>query len=55
MKIPVIKRFNYTLALQWFIFMPIILPLCVIFGAVQGIVSMVEKMLARMWMDIEQH
>ena len=53
MKIPAIKRFNFTMALQWFIFLPVILPLCIIFGAVQGIVRMVEKMFSLMWMDIE--
>lgn len=41
------------MALQWLIFLPIILPLCVIFGAVQGVVGMVEKMAHRIWIDLE--
>ncbi|CAG5010625.1 hypothetical protein DYBT9275_04779 [Dyadobacter sp. CECT 9275] len=53
MKSPIMKRFNYTMALQWLIFLPVILPLCIIFGAVQGILNMIEKMAQRMWMDIE--
>jgi hypothetical protein len=53
MKMPVFKRFNYTMALQWLIFLPIILPLCIVFGALQGIMNMVEKMAQRMWIDME--
>ncbi|NIJ56100.1 hypothetical protein [Dyadobacter arcticus] len=53
MKAPIFKRFNFTMALQWLIFLPIILPLCIIFGALQGILNMVEKMAQRMWMDME--
>lgn len=50
---PLVKKFNYTMALQWFIFLPIILPLCIAFGAVQGVAVMVEKMFSRMVTDIE--
>ncbi|MCE7043147.1 hypothetical protein [Dyadobacter sp. CY312] len=53
MKAPVFKKFNATMALQWLIFLPVILPLCIIFGAFQGIVGMVEKMAQRMWIDLE--
>lgn len=53
MKMPIVKKFNHAMALQWIIFLPIILPLCLIFGAVQGAVNMVEKMIQRMWLDIE--
>ena len=53
MKTPIFKKFNLTMALQWLIFLPIILPLCVIFGAFQGVVGMVEKMAQRMWIDLE--
>ncbi|MCE6989220.1 hypothetical protein [Dyadobacter sp. CY323] len=53
MKAPIFKRFNFTMALQWFIFLPVILPLCIIFGALQGIINMVEKMASRMWADME--
>jgi hypothetical protein len=50
---PLAKKFNHTMALQWFIFLPIILPLCIAFGAFQGIASMVEKMFNRMVADME--
>lgn len=53
MKAPIFKKFNVAMALQWLIFLPVILPLCVIFGAVQGVLSMVEKMAQRMWIDME--
>ncbi|MCF0049740.1 hypothetical protein MUK70_23280 [Dyadobacter chenwenxiniae] len=53
MKTPISKRFNFTMALQWLIFLPIILPLCIIFGAIEGVVKMVEKMAQRMWIDME--
>ena len=53
MKAPTLKKFNLTMALQWLIFLPVILPLCVIFGAFQGVVGMVEKMANRMWIDME--
>jgi hypothetical protein len=50
---PLTKKFNHTMALQWFIFLPVILPLCIAFGAFQGIATMVEKMFQRMVTDIE--
>ncbi|WP_247232363.1 hypothetical protein [Telluribacter sp. SYSU D00476] len=53
MKTPSPKKFNHSRALQWFVFLPIILPLCIVFGAVQGIVATVEKMAQRMWLDME--
>ena len=53
MKTPIVKKFNHAMALQWIIFLPIILPLCLVFGAVQGTVNMIEKMAQRMWLDIE--
>lgn len=53
MKAPFLKKFNFTMALQWLIFLPVILPLCIIFGAVQGVLNMVEKMAQRMWIDME--
>jgi len=53
MKTPIVKKFNHGMALQWIIFLPIILPLCLVFGAIQGAVNMVEKMIQRMWIDLE--
>ncbi|HEV7380016.1 MAG TPA: hypothetical protein VGN64_09500 [Dyadobacter sp.] len=53
MKAPIVKKFNATMALQWLIFLPVILPLCIVFGAFQGVAAMVEKMAHRMWTDLE--
>lgn len=53
MKAPTLKKFNITMALQWFIFLPVILPLCLIFGAFQGVFGMVEKIAHRIWLDLE--
>ena len=53
MKAPILKKFNVNMALQWLIFLPIILPICIFFGAIQGVVKMVEKMAQRMWIDLE--
>jgi len=52
MKAPGLKKFNATMALQWLIFLPVILPLCIIFGAFQGVIEMVEKMGNRLWIDL---
>lgn len=53
MKAPILKKFNAAMALQWIIFLPVILPLCVVFGACQGIFGMMEKMTERMKIDLE--
>jgi hypothetical protein len=53
MKTPIVKKFNHGMALQWIIFLPVILPLCLVFGAVQGALAMIEKMAQRMWLDME--
>jgi hypothetical protein len=46
------KKRNLHLAIQWLIFLPIIFPLCVLFGAVQGIANSVEQMTNQIWADI---
>ena len=53
MKLPPFKKLNYAMALQWIIFLPVILPLCLVFGALQGVVNMVSTMAHRMILDIE--
>lgn len=40
------------MAAQWLVFLPIILPLCILFGAVRGAFCMLEKMTQRMWLDL---
>ncbi len=37
---------------QWVFFMPIILPLCIIYGALRGAVQMVERVVNQMLADI---
>ena len=46
------KKPNLHLAFQWLIFLPIILPLWIIFGALQGVVNTVEQMTHQMWVDV---
>lgn len=46
------KKPNLHLVFQWLIFLPVILPLCVIFGAIQGVVNTVEQMAQQMWTDV---
>jgi len=48
------RKLNMSMALKWFVFLPMILPICVIFGAVQGMMTMADKVLTRMWIDIEK-
>jgi len=50
----VMRKLNMAMALKWFVFLPMILPICVIFGAVQGMMTMADKVLTRMWIDIEK-
>ncbi|WP_041951848.1 hypothetical protein [Spirosoma spitsbergense] len=37
---------------QWVLFLPIILPLCIIFGALRGIVQMVERVMEQIVSDV---
>lgn len=53
MKSIVLKRINLTMAIKWIVFLPVILPLCVVFGALQGIMAMVDKMAQQMMVDID--
>lgn len=46
-------KINVTMLIQWIVFLPIILPLCIVFGAAQGIATMLEKMTNQMMDDIE--
>jgi len=47
------RKFNIAMALRWFIYFPLILPLCVFFGALQGMYDMAGKVWERMRLDIE--
>lgn len=46
------KKPNLHLAFQWLIFLPIILPLCIVFGALQGVANTVEQMAHQIWADV---
>lgn len=37
---------------QWAFFLPIILPLCLVFGAVQGAINMAERVFNQMMTDV---
>ncbi len=46
------KKPNLYMVFQWVIFMPIILPLCLLFGALQGIANSAEQIIQTCWKDI---
>ncbi len=46
------KKPNLFMAVQWLIFLPVILPICLIFGALQGIASSAEQVVQRIWADV---
>lgn len=46
------KNVRLYMIFQWVVFLPIILPLCVIFGALYGVVQMVERVMDQMRLDI---
>ncbi|WP_185731387.1 hypothetical protein [Larkinella rosea] len=46
------KKIKLNMILQWMVFFPIILPLCMIFGAVQGAIQMAERVLIQFWSDV---
>jgi hypothetical protein len=39
---------------QWVFFLPIILPLCLLYGAIRGAMQMAERVLEQMMTDITQ-
>ncbi|MVM31806.1 hypothetical protein GO755_17290 [Spirosoma sp. HMF4905] len=46
------RNFRLYMIFQWVFFLPIILPLCIIFGALRGIVQMVERVMEQIISDI---
>jgi hypothetical protein len=46
------KKVKLNMILQWVVFFPIILPLCMVFGAVQGAIQMAERVLNQFWSDV---
>jgi hypothetical protein len=46
------RNFRLYMIFQWVFFLPIILPLCIIFGALRGIIQMVERVMEQIILDI---
>ncbi|TAE40507.1 MAG: hypothetical protein EAZ70_04405 [Runella slithyformis] len=46
------RKPNFYMVFQWLMFLPVILPLCIIFGALQGMFNTVGQMAYQMWEDI---
>jgi hypothetical protein len=46
------KKVKLNMILHWVVFFPIILPLCMIFGAFQGAIQMADKVLNQFWSDV---
>lgn len=46
------RKVRLYMVLQWVFFLPIILPLCIAFGAIQGAIQMVERVMDQLWKDV---
>jgi hypothetical protein len=46
------KKSNLYMAFQWLLFLPVILPLCILFGAIQGVFNTVELMAQQIMTDV---
>ena len=46
------KTIRLYMILQWVLFLPILLPLCMVFGALRGAVLMAERVIDQMSIDI---
>lgn len=46
------RNFRLYMAFQWIFFLPIILPLCIVFGALRGIIQMVERVMEQIVLDV---
>lgn len=46
------RNFRLYMIFQWVFFLPIILPLCIIFGALRGIIQMIERVMEQIVLDI---
>lgn len=46
------KTIRLYMVLQWILFLPIILPLCMVFGALRGAVLMAERVIEQMSIDV---
>lgn len=46
------KNVRLYMILQWVFFLPVILPLCIAFGALQGAYQMAERVIEQLWADV---
>lgn len=46
------KNVRLYMIFQWVVFLPVILPMCIIFGALYGVVQMVERIIDQIRVDI---
>ena len=46
------KTIRLYMILQWVLFLPILLPLCMVFGALRGALLMAERVFEQMSIDI---
>lgn len=46
------KHVRLYMILQWIFFLPVILPLCMLFGALRGAVQMAERVMEQLWTDV---
>ncbi len=46
------KNVRLYMILQWVFFLPVILPLCIAFGALQGAYQMAERVMEQLWADV---
>lgn len=46
------RNFRLYMIFQWVLFLPIILPLCIVFGALRGIVQMLERVMDQIIADV---
>jgi hypothetical protein len=48
------KNFRFHMMFQWLLFMPVILPVCLLFGALRGAYQMGERVLDQFMIDVAQ-
>jgi hypothetical protein len=46
------KNVRLYMIFQWIFFLPIILPLCLIYGALRGAILMTERVMQQMLIDV---
>gem|GEM_PF-2830538 len=49
------KTKNFALAIMWVIYLPFILPICLIFGILNGAGKMLGNIVSCMWSDITKN